>query len=84
MKASKEEFEKIYNSFKDKTNTLSITAKNYLANGWNHQSHAEWLLEYKDRYFADMITVSQQFEGDHFQVFYQDLAPIDDDLDGQI
>jgi hypothetical protein len=44
LKANKEEFEKIYNSFKDKNNTMSITAKGYLASGWNHQSHAEWLL----------------------------------------
>ena len=63
---------------------MSITNKNYLSNGWNHQSHAEWLLEYKPRFFADIMTVSHDLEGDHFEVFYHGLAPIDDDLDGQI
>jgi hypothetical protein len=68
----------------DKNNKLSITAKNYLANGWNHQSHAEWLEEYKPRYFADMMTVAVEIEGDHFEVFYHGLSPNDDDLDSQI
>ena len=45
--ASKEEFQKHYLSFKDKDNSASITAKNYLAKGWNHPSHLEWLSEYK-------------------------------------
>ncbi len=63
---------------------MSITNKNYLANGWNHQVHAEWLSEYKPRYFADILTVANELEGDHFEVFYSGLAPIDDDLDGQI
>lgn len=63
---------------------MSITNKTYLANGWNHQSHAEWLLEYKPRYFADILVVATIFEGEHLQTFYSDLAPIDDDLDGQI
>lgn len=44
LKATKEEFEIIYNSFKDKTNEASITAKNYSANGWNHPTHSKWLL----------------------------------------
>ena len=57
LKATKEEFEQIYTSFKDKSNGLSISSKNYLANGWNHQSHAEWLLEYKPRFFTDLPKV---------------------------
>lgn len=68
----------------DKNNTMSITNKNYLANGWNHHCHAEWLLEYKPRYFADILNAAQYLEGDHLEVFYSHLAPIDDDLDGQI
>lgn len=68
----------------DKDNTMSITNKTYLANGWNHQCHAEWLLEYKPRYFADIMKAAQYLEGDHLEAFYGDLAPIDDDLDGQI
>ena len=39
LKANKEEFEKIYNSFKVKDPAVSITNKNYLANGWNHHCH---------------------------------------------
>lgn len=58
LKASKEEFEKFYESFKDKSNNLSITSKNYLANGWNHMIHLDWLLEYKSRYFADIVAAS--------------------------
>lgn len=46
-------------SFLNKANPMSITNKNYLANGWNHQSHAEWLLEYKPRYFADILTAAK-------------------------
>jgi hypothetical protein len=42
------------------------------------------LLEYKSRYFADILTLANELVGDHFEVFYNCLAPIDDDLDGQI
>lgn len=68
----------------DKNNTTSITNKHYLASGWNNQCHAEWLIEYKPRYFADIINASKTLEGDHLEAFYSGLAPIDDDLDGQI
>lgn len=84
LKATKEEFEKIYESFKDKSNNLSITSKNYLANGWNHMIHLDWLLDYKSRYFADIVAASNELSGDHLEVFYSSLSPIDDDLDGQI
>ena len=84
LKATKEEFEKIYNSLKIKDNTMSIANKNYLANGWAHPFHSEWLLEYKPRYFADILTLANDLVGDHFEVFYNGLTPIDDDLDGQI
>lgn len=63
---------------------MSIANKNYLANGWAHSFHSEWLLEYKPRYFADILTLANELVGDHFDVFYSGLAPIDDDLDGQI
>lgn len=84
LKANKEDFEKIYMSLKDKDNTMSITGKAYVGNGWNNALHSEWLLEYKERYFADILVASKELVGDHFEFFYQHLAPIDDDLDGQI
>lgn len=38
---------------------MSITGKQYLANGWNHRLHADWLQEYKSRYFNDIMTVAK-------------------------
>lgn len=80
LKATKEEFEKIYLTFHDKENKHSVAVKNSIAAGWNHHYHAEWLLEYRDRYFEDIQKLSEVLSGDHLEVFYDNFQPIDDDL----
>ena len=58
--------------------------KHYLARGWNNPCHHDRLLKYRDRYFKDIEYLSTQIKGDHFQAFYENLAPIDDELEYQI
>ncbi len=84
MIANKEQFEKIYNQFKDNQSELSITVKESMSSGWNDKAHSDWLLEYRDRYFSDIPKVASALEGDHFTLFYENLQPIDDDLEYQI
>lgn len=52
-----------------------------MASGWNDKTHASWLLEYRERYFNDIAKVGEVLEGDHFTLFYENLQPIDDDLE---
>jgi hypothetical protein len=82
--ANKEQFEQIYNQFKDNKSELSITVKESMSSGWNDKVHSDWLLEYRDRYFSDIPKVASTLEGDHFTLFYENLQPIDDDLEYQI
>lgn len=37
-------------------------------------------MQYKARYFKDIVEVSKILEGDHFELFIEELQPIDDDL----
>ena len=39
LKANREQFDKIYQSFKDPKNEQSITYKRAVATGWNHAFH---------------------------------------------
>lgn len=55
-----------------------------MSSGWNDKAHSDWLLEYRDRYFSDIPKVASALEGDHFTLFYENLQPIDDDLEYQI
>jgi hypothetical protein len=80
LKATEEEFEKIYESFKDPDSKYSIAIKNSIASGWNHDYHAERLAKYNDRYFEDVEKLAGVLAGDHFEVFYESFQPIDDDL----
>lgn len=84
LKSSEEEFEKIYESFKSKDNTRSVSSKQSIASGWNHPYHKERLLKYRERYFKDVQELINVLDGDHFEVFYESLAPFDDDLEYQI
>ena len=59
---------------------MSVSLKEYIAHGWNHPYHRERLLKYRDRYFKDVQELSSRMRGDHFAAFYDNLAPIDDDL----
>ena len=35
---------------------------------------------YKAKYFNDLLDMSRQLIGNHFEFFYQNLKPIDDNL----
>ena len=80
LKATEEEFEQIYESFKDKESKYSIANKNSIASGWNHEYHGDRLAKYRDRYFEDIEKMADVLAGDHFEVFYEAFQPIDDDL----
>lgn len=84
LKSTEEQFEKIYNEFKNPKSENSITVKNSFASGWNHSAHMERLKGYKERFYKDVQELSNILEGDHFEAFYENLHPIDDDLKSQI
>jgi len=84
LKSTEEEFEKIYESFKSKENTNSVQVKNSISAGWNHSYHKDRLAKYRDRYFKDVQGLIDVLDGDHYEVFYNDFEPIDDDLESQI
>jgi hypothetical protein len=84
LKSTEEEFEQIYESFREKESKHSVTLKTSIAQGWNHPYHKERLLKYRDRYFKDTQDLVDQLESDHHHAFYTHLAPIDDDLEYQI
>lgn len=71
-------------SFQDKETKHSIEVKHSIASGWNNSYHKEWLAEYRDRYFDDVQKLVDVLTGDHFEIFYDSFAPIDDDLAYQI
>lgn len=58
--------------------------KESVAEGWNHEYHQERLQKYKDRYFKDVQELVGVLNADHLAVFYDNLAPISDDLEYQI
>lgn len=39
------------------------------------------MIQYKERYFQDIINLSLKIAGDHFNAFYDLLKPIDEELD---
>jgi len=51
------------------------------ASGWNSLVHLDLLKNtYKSRYFTDLPLMSKSLVSNHFEFFYQNLKPIDDDL----
>jgi hypothetical protein len=59
----------------------STTVKRSHALGWNHPIHlAELVTIYKPRIFEDMAALSKTLSVSHFELFYTNLAPIDDGL----
>ena len=59
----------------------SLTVKASLAEGWNSLVHRTILFNnYKPRYFSDLPLMSLQLNSNHFEFFYTNLKPIDDDL----
>ena len=41
-------------------------------------------MKYRERYFKDVQSLVNILDGDHYEFFYENLAPIDDDLAWQI
>lgn len=41
-------------------------------------------MKYRERYFKDVQELMNVLDGDHYELFYENLAPIDDDLEWQI
>jgi hypothetical protein len=63
----------------------SITTKSSHSEGWNSGVHLNDLVTtFKPRIFQDMPAMSKQLTLSHFQFFYTNLAPIDDDLAGTV
>jgi len=59
----------------------SLTVKASLAEGWNNLVHSDILYKiYKSRYFDDLPLVSSKLNTNHFEFFYTNLKPIDDDI----
>jgi len=78
--STEEEFDKIYESFREKESKYSVEQKGKIAKGWNHLYHKERLGKYKEQYFKDLQEMSNYMSGDHFAVFYGKLEPITEDL----
>jgi hypothetical protein len=64
---------------------LSINVKESFAAGWNSPAHLHPLKStYKARYFADLPVLSRSLVSKHFEFFYQNLKPIDDELEDTV
>ena len=75
--------ESVFASFEDMA--LSLTDKASFAEGWNNLVHLDTLQNvYKGRYFADLPILRKTLVSNHFEFFYQNLKPIDDDLEATI
>jgi aminopeptidase N len=72
-------FDIIYSVFND--DQESLTVKGAWAQGWNSSVHLPWLVTiYKPKIFEAIPALSLTLTSEHFQFFYTNLAPIDDDL----
>jgi len=78
LAADADSFENIYEVFKAAVE--SITVKTSLAEGWNNAIHLTLLGTYKPTFFADIPLMSTTLPGKHFEFFYTNLKPIDDNL----
>ena len=47
--------------------------------GWRNRYHEEWVNQYKQRYFSDIIELSTKLPFLFFQFFYDKLRPMDTD-----
>lgn len=73
----------VYSYFK--AMDLSLDAKGSYAEGWNNMFHLNELTDvYKIKYFTDLPVLSKQLISNHFEFFYQNLKPIDDNLQNTI
>jgi hypothetical protein len=79
LDAGEEELETIYELFT--TMDTSVTVKKSYAEGWNNSVHLNELVSiFKPRLFSAIPALSRKLSLAHFQFFYTNLAPIDDDL----
>ena len=73
------QFEAVYGYFKGTDYSLDV--KRTYSEGWNHPVHSFLLSnKYKQMYFADIVVLSKTLVSNHFEFFYSNLKPIDDDL----
>jgi hypothetical protein len=60
---------------------ISVDAKQSFAEGWNNLRHLPNLQgNLKVKYFSDLPKLSKTLLSVHFEFFYQNLKPIDDNL----
>jgi hypothetical protein len=53
--------------------------------GWRNDYHYDWIVsKYQDRYFNDIVLLSQTLSYEEFEFFYEYLRPMDRDLPAQI
>lgn len=83
--ANKECFEGIYQKFRSDDKSVPMSVKGLLVSGWRSKVHEEWLVkEYKERYFKDLLDLVKTLAYNHYEFFYRNVKPIDDDLQGQV
>ncbi len=81
MKANKEEFLKLYESYLDKNNKLSASLKRSSMSGWNNKIHEDWLeAEYLDRFFNDLPAAAENLDPDAAIMLVEYLTPNIKDL----
>jgi hypothetical protein len=81
LKSTKEDYEKLYLSYKDKANPLSFTLKKASMSGFNNWAHIDRINEeYGKRFFDDLPEVAGTFNGAAGVMFIKNLAPVGDDL----
>ena len=84
LMATRARFQEIYNEFKVFKEDVSTAVKDETAIGWRNLYHYEWMQEFRERYFTDAISllalVPDTLPEGHYQSFYQNLKPIDDNL----
>ena len=61
-----------------------MSVKESIAAGWNHEYHKDRLQKYKTRFFKDIQDLIGVLDGDHLEAFYENMEPIDDDLEFHI
>lgn len=54
--STREEFDNVYE--KMTKGDINLTERLLLAEGWRNKYHADWVLEYRSKYYADLITLS--------------------------
>lgn len=68
-----------------KKGDISLDLKASYAEGWNNFTHLNDLINiFKSQYFRDLVSMSRSLISNHFEFFYQNLKPIDDNLQDTI